>query len=351
MLSGGLLLSGTARAQDNPWLTPENGQKMPEASAEAIPTIDVKVHIDVDPRPQDNGGNLFLLGFEEVDAHSMPLKESEPADSKQLGIWVQRWPFVQEVQLIEGLHYRAIYGYYEQPSPGDMMSQTVQAGAPGQDVLKLVVQPAPKRDEGIPKGTPPTDVEALAKIPEGLQDAATTITVTMEPHPTNWGGVVFLTGFAQFDDVLGMPPRGAEPDHFMALSSSVETFPLSESTPLKRGFAYFAMYGQGSHPEAGDRMSRAVVFEGGETLTLAILQQIVGKPPKEAPAEAQELPSAAPGEQSSNEPAESQGNSLFFFLGSLGVGALGGWWLQRRKKRPQGTLSKLERVGESDESS
>ena len=116
--------------------------------------------------------------------------------------------------------------------------------------------------------------------------------------------------------------------------------------------AYFAMLGNGAHPESGDRMSRAVLFEGGaEDLQITITDQEVGKPPKEAPAIAQEIENPGPGEEVTDEPLPSKGRNVFVIIGSIVLGGLGGWWLQQRKKKDQGSGSRLKRVGESDESS
>jgi hypothetical protein len=350
----------TGATEDNEWLTPQNGLKMQRAikSAQSKESVDVKLTIDINPRPDDSGGNLFLVGFENVDDYGMPIENTAPADFKQLGIWVQKWPFKQEVALIEGLHYKALYGYSEYPSPQSRVSKTHPVATIKNGELTLVVQL--KADSGKnEKGSPPGQVETRAILPKGLQEQPVTLTIKMENPPDEWGGTVFLTGFSEFDSILRMPLRDSDPEHFLTLRTVVQEFPLVVETQLKTDFAYFAMFGTGAHPEPGDKMSRAVVFEGGASLEITILDQEVGKPPPDAPPEAvamqqaQAAQSQKGGQQVSETPppGDSAPGQTKILFGIALLGGLGGWWLNQRGKKPQGIRSRLERVGESDGSS
>jgi hypothetical protein len=348
--------------EDNAWLTPQNGLKMQKAMKDAQSTglIDVALNIDINPRPDDAGGNLFLVGFENVDEHGMPLEETAPGDFKQLGIWIQSWPFKQDVELIEGLHYRALYGYSEYPSPQDSVSKTHAVSSIKNGQLELMIQSSTANGRGV-KGTPPEQVETQTLVPKDLQEEPVTITIEMEDPPSEWGGTVFLTGFSEFDSILRMPLRDSKPDHFLILRSDVQEMPVVVESQIKVDFAYFAMYstGAGAHPEPGDKMSRAVVFEGGDSLEITIVDQEVGKAPPDAPAEAISMNQNLPVQHqkgmplASEEPApkDSPPRQTQLLFGVALLGGLGGWWLNQRSQKPQGTRSRLERVGESDKSS
>jgi hypothetical protein len=312
-------------------------------------SVEINVSIDVKPRPDDNGGNLFLVGFEAVDDHGKPLSTTAPSDFRQLGIWVQKWPFTQELELVQGLHYMALYGYSEYPSPNDMVSATTQVSTDSNGVLNLVILPKPNTGT---KGSPPDQVEIKTILPEGLQEQPVTLTVIMEDPPTEWGGTVFLTGFSDFDVILRMPNRDSTPEHFVTLRTAVQEFPLVVEAQLKPDFAYFAMIGNGSHPEPGDKMSHAVVFEGGESFEITILNQIVGKPPPDAPP--QEIATQHTGggkiTNGKTQTEDSNGKNGFLF-GIAAIGVLFGLWRKQQNSSPQGINSRLERVGESDKSS
>jgi hypothetical protein len=360
----GLTLPSMGLAEDNAWLTPQNGKKLSEAIARVKDNapVEINISIDIDPHPKDNGGNLFLVGFENVDEYGKPLSNTAPSDFRQLGIWVQEWPFTQEIELIQGLHYMALYGYSEYPSPNDMISETTQVSTDSNGPLKLVIQPTqtpkPNTDTDTDsnssiKGTPPLQVETKTILPEDLQEQPVTLTVIMEAPLTEWVGTVFLTGFSNFDTILRMPNRDSTPEHFLTLRTAVQEFPLVVEAQLKPDLAYFAMIGNGSHPQPGDRMSRAVVFEGGDSLEITILNQIVGEPPPEAPPEAiaskalAKEPGEAMGPTETNAP-KGKKRLLFGFAAS---GVLFALWRKGRSSKPQGIRSRLERVGESDKSS
>jgi hypothetical protein len=344
-----LLAPQLGQAEDNEWITPSNGQKMAEAMERVqdnAPT-DIQLKIDIRPRPEDNGGNLFLVGFEQVDEHGMPIADAAPSDFKQLGIWVKKWPFVQEVELLGGLHYMALYGYSEYPSPNDSISRTASPADLAAGELNLLIEPV----LSSPKGTPPDqgDGESKSILPSGLQEQPVTLTIQIETPPEDNGGTVFLTGFSDFDAILRMPNRNSDPEHFLILQSGLQEFPLVVETQLKPDFAYFAMLGSGNHPEPGDKMSHAVVFEGGDSLAITIGDQVVGQPPPGAEELQKERPTTTLFEDGSPSDPQSQKTRILLAIGVLG--ALGGWILNQRSKNAQGIRSRLERVGESDKSS
>ena len=343
------LLSGPSLAQED----------LSEQLPESAPVVDLKLHITIDPKPNDNGGNIFLAGFESVDQHGIPTEDTQPADFKQLGMWVKDWPHIQEVQLFEGLYYTVLYGYADFPQPKDMHSKTATVADAKKGILKFVIEEHKgRKQQDIPKGTPPTEIETVKKLPDGLQKTETTVEVTMSPDPDKWGGTIFLTGFEKFDETLGMPARGAEPDHFEALARGVQSFPITGKAKLKPNLGYFAMYGHGDHPEGGDRMSAVVRFEETDTLTIHIADQIVGKPPMGAPEAATKTGDSNPqrgdnpdlvGEMPA-EKKQAQRNMIWLYS-SIPAGLLLGWWFQRNRRRRQSIRARLESVGESSDDS
>ena len=202
-----------------------------------------------------------------------------------------------------------------------------------------------------PEGTPPTDEAVVEKIPSDVQEEPTKVTVLFEPAPEKQGGKVFLTGFEQFDPILGLPQRNAEPIHFLTLDPSFEGAELSTDVQLQKGLGYIAMYGWGDHPNIGDRMGKIIHYQGDDTLQLTIGSNTVGTVPKGA--KTPEAVAGTPGEDNATQatsphPEEGRGMLVpLLFLAAV-LGLLGAWWIQRKKGE---TGSQLERVGESDKDS
>ena len=128
------LIGPTALAQSTESNTP-NGV---ELAAES-PVDTVSLRIDFEERPEDEGGNLFLIGFKEVDDNNMPIAGSQPDDFQQIGVWVRTWPFEKEISVVRGLYYMALYGYSEYPSDADLTSKAVQHNEFDGGVLQLIV--------------------------------------------------------------------------------------------------------------------------------------------------------------------------------------------------------------------
>jgi len=314
----------------------------------------VTVRIDFENPPEDEGGNLFLVGFDEVGEDNMPVSGSQPNDFQQIGVWVRSWPFEKEVSVTRGLHYMALYGYSEYPSASDVSSNTSQqTESSGGELQFIIYQNVQATDDAAkgPEGTPPADEIIVEKIPLDVQENPTTISVQFDPKPEEEGGKIFLTGFEQFDPILGLPQRGAEPIHFRILDPKFEGTSLSVDVQLQKGLGYIAMYGWGEHPETGDRMGKIIHYEGGETLELTIGSHTVGSVPKGA--KVPEGVGGTPGEANAQEASaasEEEGRGLLLpgLLLTALLGLLGGWWIQRSRGE---TTSQLERVGESEDDS
>ena len=334
--------------------SPENSDVKNEETAPEKIVDTVSLLVDFEKRPDDEGGNLFLVGFKEVDENNMPISGSQPDDFQQIGVWVRTWPFEKEISVVRGLHYMGLYGYSEYPSDTDLTTKTVQHTESNEGVLRLIVYEnirASQDEQDVPEGTPPIDEMVVEKIPPGIQEVATTINVQFDPAPEKLGGKVFLTGFEQFDPILGLPQRNAEPIHFLVLNTNLEGASLSAEVQLQKGLGYIAMYGWGDHPEAGDRMGKIIHYKGDETLQLNIGSNTVGTVPKGA--KTPEAVAGTPGDGNATQDAATtpeDGRSLLLPLLLLAavLGALGTWRIQRKKGE---TDSQLERVGESDSDS
>ena len=144
-------------------LAEDSEVKSEEAAPEKIVDT-VSLIVDFEKRPDDEGGNLFLVGFTEVDENSMPIQGSQPDDFQQIGVWVRTWPFEKEISVVRGLHYMGLYGYSEYPSDADLTTKAVQ-----QRNCRSTSdsKPSPKRESRFPalrkKAPPPTSTVWTAK--------------------------------------------------------------------------------------------------------------------------------------------------------------------------------------------
>jgi hypothetical protein len=101
-------------------------------------TLEVRVHME--PQPEAQGGNVFLTGFEEIDSRTgHPPPGASPAAHHTLGMFVYQWPLVTRVELVEGLHYFAMVGFQQWPSPGDRMSEMMEITGSMEPPLQFVV--------------------------------------------------------------------------------------------------------------------------------------------------------------------------------------------------------------------
>jgi hypothetical protein len=108
------------------------------AQGNARHTLEVQVHME--PPAEAQGGNVFLTGFEEVDSRTgHPSPGSSPAAHLTLGMFVYQWPLVTRVELVEGLHYFAMVGFQQWPSPGDRMSEMMEITGSMEPPLRFVV--------------------------------------------------------------------------------------------------------------------------------------------------------------------------------------------------------------------
>ncbi len=112
--------------------------------------------------------------------------------------------------------------------------------------------------------------------------------VEMTPPPDKLGGSVFYAGFAEFDDRVGMPVKGARPADYGAVGRWVQEFPVDKEVDLVEGLHYFVMYGFGEHPLPGDRMAPLQQVRGDGPLTFVITTRTI-------PAEDETPPGGRPG--------------------------------------------------------
>jgi hypothetical protein len=94
------------------------------------PSIEVQLHVDIEPRSEAVGGNLFLAGFDTIEEHTgRPARNVQPVHYTRLATFVQEWPYEGTFEVFTGLHYWAMYGTGEHPGPGDRMSELEEAKA------------------------------------------------------------------------------------------------------------------------------------------------------------------------------------------------------------------------------
>ncbi|MDP6946109.1 MAG: hypothetical protein QF464_18315, partial [Myxococcota bacterium] len=121
------------------------------------------VVIDMEPPPEDTSGRIFVAGFETVNEKTtMPSRDQIPADYHVIEGVERGLPIRDQLQLVKGLHYLAMYGFGRFPGKGDRLSITTLYEAQGR--LSFVI-----KDEfagGDPAtGRPPT-VAAPANAPD-----------------------------------------------------------------------------------------------------------------------------------------------------------------------------------------
>ena len=370
-VSQGLLLSAlfapaVGLAQDNPFLA--NSPPAPRATGgdEALEEtlLTVQLSIDFVERPEDNGGNLFLVGFAEVDELNMPMKDARPQDFKQLGVWIKNWPHTQTVELVDSLHYMVLYGYSEYPSPKDLTSKAVHTDELQDGVLKLSIEKAVRSNSdgsALERDQPPEHAERVVeKIPDDLQESPTAVTIRITPAPEKLGGSLFLTGFAEVDEAMSLPARGAEPVHFQVLQTDVQSDTIEASVRLQSGLGYLAIYGHGIHPETGDRMSLVSDYTDGASLELSIEDQEAGEPPEDVLIQAENIDASTagnavpppPSEETAPAPAAEEPSSakIWLVVPLTLLILLGFFWTQRGSANDP-SRSRLERVGESEDDS
>ncbi|GEM_PF-3061066 len=101
--------------------------------------VRVALTVEVDPAPEQTGGNVFYAGFAELDPNSGgPPRGQPPTDYGMVATWVAEFPVTAEIELSPGLHYFGMYGFGSHPQPGDRMGELVTLAA-GASTLKLVI--------------------------------------------------------------------------------------------------------------------------------------------------------------------------------------------------------------------
>ena len=230
------------------------------------PLYEVVLVIDQTPRPEDNGGNIFLAGFLEVEEEGYPATGLIPSDYQQLGVWVQTWPYRREVRLVDGLHYYVQYGYSEAPAVEDRVSMSFSVDSQPSEPIQLNISLDSPYGAIQSQGSGPARDPALAGV-----SVERRLTVNFDPPLSDLGGSIFLTGFSSVEEATGMPDRESDPVDFNTVTDDLNTAPFEAEVSLVPGLHYFAMYGHGIHPEPEDRMSTGAIFsEGDEALELTI---------------------------------------------------------------------------------
>ena len=234
------------------------------------PRVPIQVEIDIDPLPTDiPGGNLYLAGFAASQAsENMPEMGSTPIEFRQLGLWVSDWPWVGEVELVDGLRYIAIYALGEEPSPRDRMSDAQVLFSVRDPTLQLEIGAGrvPEFENGA------GGAEGGIASPSGLTPAQGVVRIDIYPRPAPTdGGRFWLVGFRDLNS-QGHPLEGAVPTDFHELGEGPNEYPMLRELALYEDLYYIAMYGHGDKPEPDYLKSGFHQFElqGGGGLELII---------------------------------------------------------------------------------
>ena len=123
----------------------QNGQNSSSQLAGKTP-IPIQVRIDIQPPPERSQGKyIWLVGFSELNARGEAAPDSTPADSLDLGVAPSRLPLERELPLYAGLHYTALVGAGERPSPQDRRSPYKLLDPSSGHSLELVIGASPSR--------------------------------------------------------------------------------------------------------------------------------------------------------------------------------------------------------------
>jgi|GEM_PF-3967545 len=309
------------------------------------PLYEAVLIVEQTPRPEDNGGNVFLAGFLEMDSNGLPAAGLIPSDYQQLGVWVQTWPYRREVQLVDGLYYYVQYGYSEAPSVEDRVSNYFSVDSqPTEPIQVNISLDSPYGSVQAQDDGPGRDPSLLDVAVDGL------LTVNFDPAPSELGGSIFLTGFDNVDATSGMPDRGSDPVDFYTVVTELDSTPFESEVSLVPGLHYFAMYGQGIHPEPENRMSTGSLFSEGDSSLVLTIGQLTT--PAEgggngAPPVAQSSASNTPPETTTNTPSSPQSVPTMMeemvrdhvkkwagiaLIGGLLIGSFVGWFFRGRRR-------------------
>ena len=110
------------------------------------PAIPMRVRIDIQPPPdRRQGEHVWLVGFATLNSRGQAPPESGPVDFMDLGEVPTRLPLERELPLYAGLHYAAMVGAGENPSPLDRRSSFHLLNPRSGHGLELIVTAAPSR--------------------------------------------------------------------------------------------------------------------------------------------------------------------------------------------------------------
>ena len=231
------------------------------------PVHDVNMVIDVATTPEDYGGNLFLVGFRELDIGNQPVDNLDIAHYHQLAMRLQRFPYRAKVELVEGINYRAVYSHNDFPLIGDAVSTFFRIGDnPPGSVSVVVNRYGHERNDGSTGSTPVLNWKGAAN-----QDPDKSgVTIYIDPPPSNKKGKVFVAGFKVLNTDTGTPNRDALPADYHTVKGVDKGLPLRIQLPLVKGLHYIAVYGHGMFPADGDRMSNTITFAGEDNVLFSI---------------------------------------------------------------------------------
>jgi tetratricopeptide (TPR) repeat protein len=238
------------------------------------PVHELNLVIDVATSPEDYGGNLFLVGYRELDIGNQPVEHLDIAHYHQLAMWLQRFPYRTKVELVEGIHYRVVYSHNDFPLLGDAVSTFFKVGETPPSTVSLVVNRyGHERNDGSTGATPVLNWKGGS----ATQAELTNVSIFIEPEPKKRSGKVFVAGFKVLDKTTRMPGLDVLPTDYHTIKGVNQGLPLRVQLPLVPSLHYIATYGFGMFPRNGDRISEVVSFRGEGTISFTISEATMAR--------------------------------------------------------------------------
>ena len=121
---------GGSSKGDDPAGRERSGPFSPDATIQADhPPFEIDISVDVrDGLDLPEEGTLFIVGFRDIEAKSgRPERGAMPLHFAPLATQFSDFPHKSRFTLFQGFHYWVMFSTHDNPSPGDQMSQLIEA--------------------------------------------------------------------------------------------------------------------------------------------------------------------------------------------------------------------------------